>query len=52
MCLYVVVLLKKKTIYNKETKREAENERQENERSQNGHKKTLTADSAPDPKTS
>ena len=48
MCLYVVVLLKK-TIYNKETKREAENERRENERNQNGHKKTLTADSAPDP---
>ena len=49
MSLFVVVLLKR-TIYNKETKREAENERQENERSQNGHKKTLTADSAPDPK--
>ena len=51
MPLFVVVLLKKKkrTIYNKETKREAENERQENERSQSGHKKTLTADSAPDP---
>ena len=49
MSLYVVVLLKK-TIYNKETKREAENERRENERSQNGHKKTLTADSAPYPK--
>ena len=48
MSLFVVVLLKK-TIYNKETKREAENERRENERSQNGHKKTLTADSAPDP---
>ena len=48
MSLFVVVLLKR-TIYNKETKREAENERQENERSQNGHKKTLTADSAPDP---
>ena len=49
MSLFVVVLLKR-TIYNKETKREAENERQENERSQNGHKKTLTADSAPDPR--
>ena len=48
MSLYVVVLLKR-TIYNKETKREGENERRENERSQNGHKKTLTADSAPDP---
>ena len=48
MSLFVVVLLKK-TIYNKETKREAENEKRENERSQNGHKKTLTADSAPDP---
>ena len=48
MPLFVVVLLKKKkTIYNKETKREAENER-----SQNGHKKALTADSAPDPKIS
>ena len=43
MPLFVVVLLKR-TIYNKETKREAENER-----SQNGHKKTVTADSAPDP---
>ena len=40
MSLFVVVLLKR-TIYNKETKREAE--------SQNGYKKTLTADSAPDP---
>ena len=49
MSLFVVVLLKR-TIYNKETKREAENERRENERSQNGYKKTLTADSAPDPK--
>ena len=48
MPLFVVVLLKR-TIYNKETKREAENERRENERSQSGHKKTLTADSAPDP---
>ena len=43
MPLFVVVLLKR-TIYNKETKRKVENER-----SQNGHKKTLTADSAPDP---
>ena len=48
MPLFVVVLLKR-TIYNKERKREAENERRENERSQNGHKKALTADSAPDP---
>ena len=48
MPLFVVVLLKR-TIYNKQRKREAENERRENERSQNGHKKTLTADSAPDP---
>ena len=39
----------KRTIYNIETKREAENERRENERSQSGHKKALTADSAPDP---
>ena len=43
MPLFVVVLLKR-TIYNKETKRE-----EENERSQNGNKKALTADSAPDP---
>ena len=42
MLLFVVVLLKR-TIYNKETKREAENERRENERSQNGHKKAITA---------
>ena len=49
MLLFVVVLLKR-TIYNKETKREAENERRKNERSQNGHKKELMADSAPDPK--
>ena len=48
MLLFIVVLLKR-TIYNKETKREAENERRENERSQSGHKKALTADSAPDP---
>ena len=48
MPLFIVVLLKR-TIYNKETKREAENERWENERSQSGHKKALTADSAPDP---
>ena len=40
MSLFVVVLLKR-TIYNKETKREAENERRENERSQNGHKRRL-----------
>ena len=44
MPLFVVVLLKR-TIYNKETKRKAENER-----SQNGHKKALTADFAPNPK--
>ena len=44
MPLFVVVLLKR-TIYNKERKREAVNER-----SQSGHKKALTADSAPDPK--
>ena len=43
MPLFIVGLLKR-TIYNKETKREAINER-----SQGGHKKTLTADSAPDP---
>ena len=49
MLLFIVVLLKR-TIYNKETKREAINERRENEKSQGGHKKTLTADSAPDPK--
>ena len=49
MLLFVVVLLKR-TIYNKETKREAENERRENKRSQSGHKKSFTADSAPDPK--
>ena len=48
MNLFVVVLLKR-TIYNKETEREAENEGRENERSQNEHKKALTADSAPDP---
>ena len=48
MPLFVVVLLKS-TIYNKETKREAENEKRENEKSQSGHIKTLTADSAPDP---
>ena len=40
MPLFVVVLLKR-TIYNKETKREAENERRENERSQSGHKRSL-----------
>ena len=43
MPLFVVVLLKK-TSYNKETKREAENER-----NQSRDEKTLTADSAPDP---
>ena len=48
MPLFVVVLLKR-TIYNKETKSEAENERRENERSQSGHNKALTADSAPNP---
>ena len=40
MPLFVVVLLKR-TIYNKETKREAENERRENERSQSGDKRRL-----------
>ena len=48
MLLFVVVLLKR-TSYNKETKREAENERRENERSQYRDKKAITADSAPDP---
>ena len=48
MSLFAVVLLKR-TIYNKETKKEGENEKRENERSQSGHKKTHTADSAPDP---
>ena len=38
MPLFVVVLLKR-TIYNKKAKREAVNERRKNERSQNGHKK-------------
>ena len=49
MPLFIVVLLKR-TIYNKETKREAENERRENEKSQNEPKKALTVDSAADPK--
>ena len=40
MLLFVVVLLKR-TIYNKETKREAENERRENERSQVDIKRRL-----------
>ena len=48
MSLFVVVLLKRKS-HNKEIKREPENERQENERSQNRDKKAITADSAPDP---
>ena len=39
----------KKTIYNKETKREAKNERRKNERSQSRDKKAITADSVPDP---
>ena len=39
MPLFIVVLLKR-TIYNKETKRETENERRGNERSQSGHKKS------------
>ena len=47
MPLFVVALVK--TIYNKETKREAENEKQENEKSQSRDKKVITADSAPDP---
>ena len=42
--MFVVVLLKIMS-YNKETKREAENER-----SQNKDKKAITANSAPDPK--
>ena len=49
MPLFVVVLLKR-TIYNKEAKRKAGNERRKNERNQSGHKKALTAASAPDPK--
>ena len=49
MPLFVVVLLKR-TIYNKETKRETENERPKNERNQSGHKKALKADSTLDPK--
>ena len=48
MSLFVIVLLKR-TSYNKETKREAKNERRENERSQCRDKKAITADSAPDP---
>ena len=50
MPLFVVVLLKR-TNYNKETKREAKNERRKNERSQNRDKKAITADFAPDPKS-
>ena len=50
MLLFIVVLLKR-TSYNKETKREAENERRENERCQNRDKKAITADSAPNPKS-
>ena len=50
MLLFVVVLLKR-TSYNKETKREAENERRENERNQYRSKKAITADSAPDPES-
>ena len=46
--MFVVVLLKR-TSYNKETKREAENERRENERNQSRDKKAIAADSAPDP---
>ena len=46
--LFVVVLLKRKS-HNKEIKREPENERRENERSQSRDKKAITADSAPDP---
>ena len=49
MPLFVVVLLKRMS-YNKKTKRKAENERQENERTQSRNKKAITADSAPDPK--
>ena len=43
MPLFVVVL-RKRTSYNKETKRKTENER-----SQRRDKKAITADSAPDP---
>ena len=49
MPLSVVVLLKR-TSYNKETKREAENERRENERNQSRGKMAITVDSTPDPK--
>ena len=47
MPLFVVVLLKGKSC-NKGTKREAENKRRENKRSQNRDKKVITADSTPD----
>ena len=43
-------VLLKRTSYNKETKRKAENERRENKRSQSSDKKAITTDSAPDPK--
>ena len=48
MPLHVVVLLKGMS-YHKETKREAENKRTKNERSQSGDEKALTADFAPVP---
>ena len=47
MSLFVIVLLKR-TSYNKETKK-AENERRKNERSQKRDKKAITTNSAPDP---
>ena len=47
MPLFVVVLLKK-TSYNKERKTKVENERRKKERSQGRDKKAITADSASD----
>ena len=44
---FIIVLLKR-TSFNKETKREAKNERQENKRSHRD-KKVIMANSAPDP---
>ena len=43
----VVCCVLVKTIHNKETKREAENERRENERSQSRDKKAITANFVP-----
>ena len=48
MSFFVFVLLKRMS-YNKETKREVENERWENEGSQNKDKKAIMANSASDP---